>query len=47
MQFYSKNGIPFYVNLPEVVIRQCLGDPKVSPMIARYPIECEENEPIK
>lgn len=46
MQFYSSNDIPFYVNLPEVVLARCLDDPKTAPIIKRYPVLKKDDQPI-
>jgi hypothetical protein len=46
IQFYSLKGIPFFVNMPEVVLRKCIGDPMTAPLIHRYPVLKGEDEPI-
>jgi hypothetical protein len=38
--------MPFYVNMPEVAVAISLADPKISPMIRRYPEYIAEDEPI-
>ena len=48
-QFYSKRGekvIPFYANLPEVIVQRSLADPNIATMIIRYPVLCQEDVPI-
>lgn len=43
LQFYDKNGIPFYAILPQDIVSQCLGDPIVASSITRFPnhLECD------
>ena len=46
MQCHSPNGIPFYINLPEVIIARCLSNPHTASLIKRYPVLKEDDEPI-
>ena len=42
MQFYSKSGTPFYVNLPSTILKKCLGNPLIACSLHRYPVESTE-----
>lgn len=44
LQFYSDEGVPFYVNLPSAVISQCLMNASVTNILERYPTELETDD---
>ena len=47
IQCHSPNGIPFFVNLPEVIVARGLSNPHTASLIKRYPVLKEDNEAIR
>ena len=40
-QYYTSDGIPFFINKPSDILRRCLGVPKIAESIVRFPVSTE------